>query len=83
MQQTTRVGYYITPTPRTCLTLVSMLPSYSRLHASLPINLSSWDTPRRTADDILSTGIVVTLEKYAIGLKTLNSTSICLRPWRQ
>ena len=39
---------------RTCLTRVSMLPSCSRLHASLSINLPSWDTPRRTADDILS-----------------------------
>ena len=34
---------------------MSLLPSCSRLHASLPINLPSWDTPRRTADDILST----------------------------
>jgi len=34
---------------------VSLLPSCSWLHASLPINLPSWDTPRRTADDILST----------------------------
>ena len=34
---------------------MSLLPSYSRLHASLPINLPSWHTPRRTADDILST----------------------------
>ena len=40
---------------QTCLTLVSLLPSCSRLHTSLPINLPSWDTPRRTADDILST----------------------------
>ena len=35
---------------------MSLLPSCSRLHASLPINLPSWDTPRRTTDDILSTG---------------------------
>ena len=34
---------------------MSLLLSCSRLHASLSINLSSWDTPRRTADDILST----------------------------
>ena len=33
---------------------MSLLPSYSQLHASLPINLPSWDTPRRTTDDILS-----------------------------
>ena len=33
---------------------MSLLPSCSRLHASLPINLPSWDTPRRTTDDILS-----------------------------
>ena len=42
-------------TAQTCLTHVSLLPSCSRLHASLPINLPSWDTPRRTADDIMST----------------------------
>ena len=41
-------------TARTCLTLVSLLSSCSRLHVSLPINLPSWDTPRRTTDDILS-----------------------------
>ena len=40
---------------QTCLTLVSLLSSCSLLHASLPINLPSWDTPQRTADDILST----------------------------
>ena len=34
---------------------MSLLPCCSRLHASLPINLPSWDTPRRTVDDILST----------------------------
>ena len=34
---------------------MSLLPSCSRLHVSLPINLPSWDTPRRTTDDILST----------------------------
>ena len=39
----------------TCLTHVSLLPSCSWSHASLSINLPSWDTPRRTADDILST----------------------------
>ena len=33
---------------------MSLLPSCSRLHASLSINLPSWDTPRRTTDDILS-----------------------------
>ena len=55
IQQTTEVGYYVALTARTCLTLVSLLPSCSRLHASLPINLPSWDTPRRTIDDILST----------------------------
>ena len=42
-------------TARTCLTHVCLLPSCSQLHASLPINLPSWDTPQRTADDILST----------------------------
>ena len=34
---------------------MSLLSSCSRLHTSLSINLPSWDTPRRTADDILST----------------------------
>ena len=51
-QQTTGVGYYVVLVARTCLTLVSLLPSCSRLHASPPINLPSWDTPRRTTDDI-------------------------------
>ena len=41
-------------TAQTCLTLLSLLPFCSRLHASLPINLPLWDTPRRTASDILS-----------------------------
>ena len=41
-------------TAQTYLTHMSLLPSCSRLHASLPINLPSWDTPQRTADDILS-----------------------------
>ena len=40
---------------QTCLTHVSLLLSCSRLYTSLPINLPSWDTPRRTADDILLT----------------------------
>ena len=34
---------------------MSLLPSCSWLHAPLPINLPSRDTPRWTADDILST----------------------------
>ena len=34
---------------------MSLLPSCSRLHASLPIILPSWDTRWRTTDDILST----------------------------
>ena len=42
-------------TAQTCLTLVSLLPSYFGLRASMLINLPSWDTPRRTTDDILST----------------------------
>ena len=55
IQQNTGVGYYIMLMARTCLTHVSLLPSCSRLHAPLPINLPSWDTPWRTVDDILST----------------------------
>ena len=35
---------------------MSLLPSCSRLHVSLLINLPLWDTPRRTIDDILSIG---------------------------
>ena len=54
IQQTTGVGYYVALTAQTYLTLVSLMPSCSRLHVSLPINLPSWDTPWRTADDILS-----------------------------
>ena len=54
-QQTTGVGYYVVLTAWTCLTRVSLLPFYSWSHAPLPINLPSRDTPRRTADDILST----------------------------
>ena len=53
-QQTTGVAYYVVLIAQTCLTLVSLLPTCSRLHASLPINLPSWDTPWRTADDIMS-----------------------------
>ena len=34
---------------------MSLLPSCPWSHAPLSINLPSWDTPRRTADDILST----------------------------
>ena len=34
---------------------VSILSDATALHASLPINLPSWDNPRKTADDILST----------------------------
>ena len=62
---------------RTCLTRVSLLPSCSQLYASLPINLPSWDTPRRTTDDILS--IVATLARgvhvVSMSNKMVHSTS--------
>ena len=54
-QQTTGAGYYVVLTAQTYVTLVSLLPSCSGLRASLLINLPSWDTTRRTTDDILST----------------------------
>ena len=54
-QQITGVGYYVVLMARTYLTLVSLLPSYFQLHASVSINLPLWDTPRKTADDKLST----------------------------
>ena len=53
------VWYYAILTAWTCLTRVSLLPSCSWLHASLPINLPSWNAHRRTADDILSTTMIL------------------------
>ena len=58
----------------TYLTRVSLLPSCSWSYASLSINLPSWDTPRMTVDDILST---VTYEQSHRGALIL--CVICLK----